>query len=269
MMSAQNNNSPVPDWLLERYALGELPQERMDAVRRALAAEPDGAERLAALERSNASILEALPPRVVAAAVNARAENAASGATSRGWFTGLGMVAAAALALFVIRGPLLDGTPSDGVDIIDDGPGELEETRIKGPPMLLVHRLQGKETIQLDDEDAAKARDRLQISYVARDGRYGLIASLDGNGVVTLHSGDRSPIELDRNGKALLPHSYELDDAPAFERFFFIASDTPFDAAPVMDAIRDLDPKAANTLTDPLPLPDGLMQDSITLTKVP
>jgi len=275
MMTSQNSSSPVPDWLLERYALGELPQERMDAVRQALAADPDGADRLAALERSNAEILKALPPRVVAVSVKARAAQA-SARTSRSWFAGFGMVAAAALALFVIQGPAVDELPYSDGEIVDVVPTE----RVKGPPLLLVHRLQGSDSEQLIDLRiaraeghpelaAARALDRLQISYNARAHKYGLVASLDGRGVLTVHSGERAPIVLEDGGVVQLPHSYELDDAPDFERFFIVASTEPFESAPVLDAIRALDPADDDTLTAPLPLPKTLSQNSVTLTKVP
>lgn len=262
-----NNRKPsaetVPDWLLERYALGELPQERMDTVRAALAASPDGEARLAALERSNEEILAALPPRVVAVAVRTKAERARP---NRSWMGGLALVAVAALALFAVQVPETSVGSDDGTYIDDT-----QYVGLKGDPTLFISRLRGKTTESLWDQPNPKARagDRLQLSYMARDRRFGLIASLDGRGVLTMHSGQQAPVQLEPAERVSLPNSYELDDAPNFERFFFIASKEAFDAEVVLDAIRALDPADEETLTAPLSLPDTLEQDSITLTKVP
>ena len=62
----------VPDILVERLALGELPADQAESVRAALEAEPGGAERLAALALSNEAIHAQHPPRVVAAEVDRR-----------------------------------------------------------------------------------------------------------------------------------------------------------------------------------------------------
>jgi hypothetical protein len=63
-----------------------------------------------------------------------------------------------------------------------------------------------------------------------------LIASIDGAGVVTLHY----PANADAPALATalaqkptsLPQAYVLDDAPQFERFFFITSEDPIEVAP-------------------------------------
>jgi hypothetical protein len=65
----------------------------------------------------------------------------------------------------------------------------------------------------------------------------------------------------------LLAQAYELDDAPLWERFYFIAGDTPFDVAPVMQAARDAAAKASGSPPAGLALPRGLEQTSFTLQK--
>ena len=61
---------PIPDILLERLILGELSPEQEADVRRRLEAEPDGAQRLAALQADNEKILKVYPPRQTAAIVS-------------------------------------------------------------------------------------------------------------------------------------------------------------------------------------------------------
>jgi len=73
----QQDNRNVPDWLLERLALGELDAETAADVRRRLAAEgrsPD--EIVAAVAASNKEILEQLPATPTAAAIRRRTEKA-------------------------------------------------------------------------------------------------------------------------------------------------------------------------------------------------
>jgi hypothetical protein len=56
---------------------------------------------------------------------------------------------------------------------------------------------------------------------------------VDGNGVVTRHwpiDGDAA-VSLISGGEFLLPYSYELDDAPDFEAFALVWSDSVFSVA--------------------------------------
>ncbi|HMF41630.1 MAG TPA: hypothetical protein VKQ32_13220, partial [Polyangia bacterium] len=75
----QHDKKPVPDWLLERLALGELDAETAADVRRRLAAEgrsPDDV--MAAVAASNREILAELPASPTAAAIRQRAARAAA-----------------------------------------------------------------------------------------------------------------------------------------------------------------------------------------------
>jgi hypothetical protein len=72
--------------------------------------------------------------------------------------------------------------------------------------------------------------DLIQLEYSVSDSlRHGMILSFDGNGNTTIHLGtnDGTSILLFKQ-KKMLPFSYELDDAPDFEKFFFITSRKPF-----------------------------------------
>ena len=108
----------------------------------------------------------------------------------------------------------------------------------------------------------------LQLGYVSAGRRYGAVLSVDGRGSVTLHfpeSPAGSP-EL-KGGTVSLPSAYELDDAPAFERFFFVTSDAPFDVGTVMESARQLAREPERARYAPLSLPEPLSQTSITLDK--
>ena len=63
-----------------------------------------------------------------------------------------------------------------------------------------------------------------------------------------------------------LPHAYALDDAPRFERFFFITANRPVDVQQSLTALRTLAqrPDSADAALD---LPTGLDQWSLRLKK--
>ncbi|MCY1040650.1 ActD-like protein [Corallococcus sp. bb12-1] len=281
----------TPDWLLERIALGELPPDELAAARARLAQEPDGPSRLAALEADSRATLQALPPDTVVREVKARfartagAEGALlSVAPSRAeapaarpsWrFLPILVPVLAGATLFVIARPL---SSTDGREARDawtevGGTGVLEPTRSKGLlPRLDVHRQASARTERLTDGAQAQAGDVVQLSYTAAGKAHGVILSVDGRGAVTVHqpdTGDTSAA-LERSGTHLLPRAYELDDAPAFERFFLITADAPFELDGVLSAARVL-AASPDARTAPLLLPVDveLGQTSFLLEKSP
>jgi hypothetical protein len=61
-----------------------------------------------------------------------------------------------------------------------------------------------------------------------------------------------------------LASAFELDDAPAFERFFFVTSPEPFAVAVVTEAAARLGPSGAGGR---LELPPSLEQSTLLLRK--
>jgi hypothetical protein len=261
----------TPDWLLERIALGELPPEELAAARARLAAEPGGLERLAKLEADDGATLTKLPPAQVAAEVARRrrvVEASRQVQTPRRWLPALALgvpVAAGLAALMLFSQSELPEEPRQQQAVL------LETTRTKGlEPKLLLHRQTQGAPEPLADLSQARRGDVLQLGYVSSGKPYGAVLSIDGRGSVTLHYPETltgSP-EL-KGGTVSLPSAYELDDAPAFERFFFVTSDAPFDVNAVMESARALalSPEAARR--EPLALPASLSQTSVTLQKAP
>jgi hypothetical protein len=107
------------------------------------------------------------------------------------------------------------------------------------------------------------------MRYVAMGARYGVVFSIDGRGVVTPHlpvlGAEAAP--LGARGEVALPESYELDDAPLFERFFLVTGDAPFAAEAALAAGRELAKRHAAARTEPLRLPPGLSQASFLIVK--
>jgi hypothetical protein len=274
-MTMSGNTRKVPDWLLERVALGELPPGDLEAARRSLRAEPGGEARLEALGESNLEILRAYSPDAMVESIRRRAKAASAEegfvtAKRRGRHTKVILigaplaVATAAVMLFLVAVPGLSPTQGSGVV----GP---EVTRIKGlTPHLFVYRKTADTTERLDRGAKARARDLLQLSYVAAGAKYGAVLSVDGRGDVTLHfpGSPTSSAALSPKGETPLDHAYELDDAPGFERFFFVTSEQPFDVAAVLKEARALASSRDKVRIAPLDVTVGLRQSSLIIAKV-
>jgi len=242
----------LPDYLLERLALGELPEEEARAAQEQLAREPDGAQRLSDLRVSDAELLARHPPQAVVREIERRQRAVIVRLPRRraAW-----LAASAGVFAAVVLAVLLRPAP--------------EQTWIKGDAALLVYRSRGTEVEQLQNGAIAKAGDTVQLAYVRARQAYGAIISVDGAGRVTLHLPERDgdAARLVRDARTELPHAYELDAAPEFERFFLITSDSPFPVSIALDAARKVAARGNTARTEPLALPKGFEQSWFVLMK--
>jgi hypothetical protein len=107
------------------------------------------------------------------------------------------------------------------------------------------------------------------VGYRAAGQAFGAIVSTDGNGSVTQHlprSGRRA-VSLEAGGTALLDFSYELDDAPRWERFYLVTGDEAFDLGPVRRAAQSVATAGSEARPPSLRLPGRLQQSVFSLTK--
>ncbi|MFY0538023.1 hypothetical protein [Nannocystis pusilla] len=232
---------------------------------------------LAALRASNAAILAAHPSAAVAAEVGRRADQRMAEARAHrqrhaAWWFGLPTVAAAAAVAIVMLRPGDPEAPGVEPSVLGDmSQGETPDgVRIKGlASHLVLHRQVGEAAEQLRAPARAGAGDVLQVSYVAAGATHGVVASLDGAGVVTLHfPAEAGGSTLLRQGGAIrLAQSYELDAAPNFERFVFVTADAPIDASRVVAALKTVAP-FTDAPTRPLALPASWAQSSFLVEKV-
>lgn len=268
----------LPDWLVERAALDEIGPAHRERIARADPREL--ADRIAAVRAETAAELTHHPagPAVaqIEAQVLAQARQRAELSEQqrrrlRRW---LGL-ATSALAIVVVVGlasrraqvaPPGTATPAgQAPDTADD-----ESTRIKGAPRLAAFRLVGDQVERLTQDAIVSAGDIIQLRYTPVGQRHGVIASVDGAGVVTLHFPlhDDAPPEATAMAPdtTALPNAYALDDAPRFERFFFVTAASPIDVREVLAAARSL-ARQGDSATASLELPAGLRQWSLRLRK--
>jgi len=239
----------IPDLLLERFRLGELPDPAHDAIAREAAADPAVRARLDALARSDDEIRDRYAPGVLARRRSPRRRSARALLLA-------GALATAAVALIL-------AIPRTIVSSVASS----EETRIKGSagrPALAVYRRTASGSERLADGDLVHAGDLLRIGYASGGRGYGVILSIDGTGAVTQHLpplGTTAAV-LAPAGLTLLDSAYELDEAPRVERFYFVTGARPFDVVPILAAAR-----RAGSAPAMLPLPPGLDQVTFAVQK--
>ena len=262
----------LPDWLVERAALDEVPPASRERI--AAASPGELAGRVAALRDSTAAELEHHPPGPAVAEIEVRvaAERRRRRAEQRrrrmGW---LGLATSAAAVLVVARlgaGRTVVEPPPPREPLQTTPPDE--DGRVKGPPRLLAFRQVGQQIEQLKQNAVVRAGDVIQLRYKPAGQNYGVIASVDGAGVVTLHYPLREDAPPQATAMApvttALPNAYALDDAPGFERFFFVTASEPLDVRATLSAVRSLS-RRDDRATASLELPDGLQQWSLLLRK--
>jgi len=252
-----------PDVILERYRLGELPADEAAALDRRLQDDDELRTRLAALDRSDLEVRERYPPKTLAAGVRMRLEPRSAATRTAGigrlaWHWKTIAALAAAVTLVIVVGPLLVGPGNDATE------------RVKGlEPTLVLYRKTAKGTEQVGDGAVARAGDLVRIGYRAAGYNWGVIFSIDGRGVVTMHlprEGPRSA-RLSPGPEVLLDFAYELDDAPRWERFYFVAGSAPFDTGPIVEAARRVTVAGEAAPPPLLPLQLDVRQSSVLLIK--
>jgi hypothetical protein len=244
----------VPEWRLERYALEELSRAEMSEIQ----ADPESAVRVEALHESDREILASYPSQDVAAEVARRARSCPRKAipSFRMWMPVMGFAAATALIV------LLHPNPTGVTEHVAEYVG------VKGTAHLVAYKSANGRPQRIDDGSVARSKERVQLRYLAAGRRYGVIVSLDGRGGVTLHwpeSGEASP-PLEQGGEVTLPHAFELDDAPGFERFVLVTAQEPIAVQRVLEAARAIagKPQARDRA---LVLPVGWDQSGLLLRK--
>ena len=230
----------VTDLALEQYRLNELPPAEAERVRSALDTDASVRGRLARLAHSDEAIAREYPPAWLVSRIRARAALRAAAKMPRrplaGWAWPLGLATAVLALLFTLPGSVVSPNLPATVSTTED-------SRPKGvKPTLAVYRRTDRGSETMADGAIARAGDLLRLGYPAVPQVYGAILSVDGRGTITRHlpaNGARAAL-LAHGRLNLLDAAYELDDAPGWERFYFVTADTEFDLEPIVTAVRQL-----------------------------
>ena len=235
----------IPDWKLERFLTGDLPDGEMREIRELEASDEVLAQRLKLLREDNKAILNKFPFESLAAKM---ADTDATAANNALRFSFVKFAAAAVFVLAVAlvafmaqRDTVVTGVNADGKGSDIAQTQNLQnmqvamnetasDTRIKGlDARMEVWKKTTSGIVQLQDLDEVHEGDEIQLRYAVPEKCFGLLFSMDGNGALTLHMGDGvKAIELAPGKMNSLPFAYKLDDAPYFEKFFFVTSPKEF-----------------------------------------
>jgi len=269
-----NQENKVPEWMLERYLLNELPRKKRRQLEKELEQNPALRAELEKLRVSDRQILSTYPPEQVIPQLLKRAAlvKPAPAARRRSRLVWIAApVLAAALFLLVILPPLIqqrldfseNSSPGDYTGIKGGGP-----LPAKGPGLQIYRKSSGADKIVRNGE-SAQAGELLQLAYIPAGQTHGIILSIDGAGAVTLHfpeKADGSTL-LQSNRKVLLANAFELDRAPRFERFFFITGKEPLPTAAIMAVAGELASDPDRAMVERLDLPGRYGQVSLLVRK--
>lgn len=234
----------IPDWKLERYLTGDLPESDMREIREMEAADEIFANRVKMLREDSKAILRKLPYDRLAERLDSIPGRSVS---DNGKSVNFGIVkfaAAAALVLAVVTVALFsqrsisqdggtvlanraDGAQTMEVAMVDQN----DDVRIKGlSARMEVWKKTGDSAVQMENLGEASEGDEIQLRYAVAEKCFGLLFSMDGNGTITMHMGhENRAVELEPGKMTTLPFAYKLDNAPKFEKFFFLTSKNEFE----------------------------------------
>jgi hypothetical protein len=263
------NKESISEYYLERYVLGELPEEEKEEISRLASNNPELQAAINEIKASNQEILEFYPPHTIKAILMAQNSETSKKPPSLKFI--LTISSAAALLFLILNLPL---KRQESNELYSNS--EKEVTLVKGiarvdlsQTQLLVYRKLQDQVELLKDGEKAQAGDLLQLAYVSAEGTYGMIFSIDGRGFITLHfpeyNGESTKLEFHK--QFLLSNAIELDDAPGFERFFFLTSDYPFNVNSILKEAQNMAEDLEKIQTQDLHLSENFNQYSILILK--
>lgn len=246
----------IPDWKLERFLTGDLPESEMDEIRELEAKDAMLAQRVRMLREDNKAILNKLPFEALAGKLAGSAGTADEMGSAQVMGTAqvvrtaprfslvkyasaaVLVLAIALVAFFAQRETVVTGAENGGDVAAANGAAQTQvalaetpsDTRIKGlDARMEVWKKTPTGIVQLQDLDEVREGDEIQLRYAVPEKCFGILFSMDGNGALTLHMGNgEKSVELAPGKMNSLPFAYKLDDAPYFEKFFFVTSPNEF-----------------------------------------
>ena len=241
-------NKPVrvSAFLLERYRLGEITYWERRRVEKALSQNPALTATLEEMDRSDRDFRERFPPeRFFSQTQKPQRFRVVHSRRIPPPVLGL---CAAALVLAVVLPPLLMRN-TGSMDFMDRIKGGSDTGRSAELGVYLKgdhgNNSEGDD-LMLADHAAVREGDTVQLVYRVPANtsgeRHGVIFSVDGRSVVTLHfpynPGQATSLV---SGRAVpLDEAYTLDDAPDYEIFFFVVGNKPLEARSILRTAEQL-----------------------------
>lgn len=233
----------IPQLLLEKYILRELNETDNREVERAIRENTEVARRIEELKKSNEEIIAAYSPEYFMNLLENRLniERKEPKRSPKKYFPVFKLATFASAAFCAIFIVILNLPPLFETENVNNFMGN-EVVRIKGETTFKIYQKHFDDFENMKEGSQVENYDNLQLSYLAGTDNYGIIFSIDGRGIVTLHYpySENTVPKLDKKGEIFLQYSYQLDDAPEFERFFFITSEKTFEVSRIIKKTENL-----------------------------
>ena len=250
----------IPDMVLEQYILGELSPAKMKEIDSLTELDNSLRKRIQIIEKSNRDFLKKYPfskSRVSVSIAVSGKKNSIVKSRKMFIFPSAVIALAACVLVFVKVSPLFDTFDNSVI--------------IKGnTENLFLYRKNGNQADVLKSGDPAKKNDILQIAYQIPEDRHCIIFSIDGNSNVTLHysSSEKTMTDNSKTGKIFVPESYQLDDAPYFERFIMLTSDKKISSDVIMPRAEKFALDRQKAASESFPVEKSFSQQSVLIVKV-
>lgn len=221
----------TPDIILEQMLLGEKNKDT----------DPSVHARLKEMERSNREILEKYPAAAMRQAVSGKIERRnKAGIRQFPAVTAMRYAGYAAAACLVVTLTIVAAVQHPSAISSETDAGAISERAKGNATRMYVYRKAASGVEKLESGSRVSENDVLQLSYLVTDKQWGFIFSIDGDGVITQHYPERGTFSalLESGGEIPLSFSYQLDDAPSFERFVMISSTDSFSAQKILESIE-------------------------------
>lgn len=255
--------------MLEQIKMEEIPEETYSGI--------DLKEKISELHESDRTILDSYSAdsmrRIVmdklSASASEKRKNRKFTFKYQWGFIGVPTALAAVLCAVLVLPPFLNSRKNPAKS---STPGEttgIERNKGAGA-QIHIYKREPYDAVQLYNQSFINGGDYIQIGYTAAGAKYGFIISIDGNGTVTQHYPDYgyNAAKLNSNGEVLLNYSYQLDNAPSFERFLFITGNNSFNTRSFINTLKHLENRKSARTADFLAcLPPYTKMSSIVLLK--
>lgn len=241
----------IPDWKLEKYLTGDLPASEMNEIRELENSDEIFAARVKMFREDNESILRKMPFGNLSARLSAmpsqHSVNGFGSFKNSHYFKFNALkIAAMVVFMFGVFFAVVFNANNESTQTVNSSLTDLSkasnqnemlalannetDTRIKGMDVRMeVWKKTGDGIIQMENLGDASEGDEIQLRYSVPQKCFGLLFSMDGNGIITMHLGNNeNSIALEPGKMITLPFAYKLDNAPNFEKFFLLTSKNEF-----------------------------------------
>lgn len=216
----------ISDVCLERFVLGELPDNEVKEIEQMIQNDDSVKKRIDDIKFSNREFIDKYPVEMFSNIVNNRIkQNSKSKKTKKSSFFLIKTLVPVLSSIILVSVFMFNK-----INLNKAGDNYIG---IKGNSQeVFIFKKYDQQNLMLEKDSVVYQNDLIQLKYRSVENNYGIILSVDGNLNITRHfpASDLSEETLLIKGETVpLENSYLLDNAPEFEIFYFITNKNPID----------------------------------------